>query len=382
MSRPSLLRAGDDRVSSLELFFDLVYVFAVTQLSHLLVSRHSWDGALQAGVLLAMVWQVWVYTTWAINYLHPGRPSVRAMMLTLMLGSLVLSAALADAFTSRGMVVALAYVAMQVGRCLFMIYALRRETLLPTFLRILPWTLLTSVIVIIGATVHDHARAGLWALAVTIDLVAAAFGFWLPGVGRSATSEWTISGSHFAERCQAFVLIALGESIVVTGTRLSALNRPSAGALTAFVVAFAGSAGLWWLYFDRAAEDSAQVIASSSDPGRLARNAFHWIHPLIVGGIIVAAAADEVVLAHPSARGHLSTSWLVLGGVALYLAGHALFKFVVWGVISWPRVLGVAAALLLLILAPHVSALTLSTLALAVIAGVAIGDRILHPGAV
>ena len=379
MSRPSLLRAGDYRVSTLELFFDLVYVFAVTQLSHLLVSRHSWDGALQAGVLLAMVWQVWVYTTWAINYLHPARASVRAMMLTLMLGSLVLSAALADAFTSRGMVVAATYATMQVGRCLYLVYALRGETLQSAFVRILPWTSLTSTIVIMGALVHGHARAGLWALAVAIDLVAAAFGFWVPGLGRSATSEWTISGSHFAERCQAFVLIALGESIVVTGTRLAALHQPSAAEITAFVVAFAGSAGLWWLYFDRAAEDSARAIASSPDPGRLARNAFHWIHPLIVGGIIVAAAADELVLAHPSTRGHLSTSWMVLGGVTLYLAGHAMFKYVVWGVISWPRVLGVAAALLLLVVAPHVTALVLAVLALAVIVGVAIGDRIVHP---
>jgi low temperature requirement protein LtrA len=250
------------------------------------------------------------------------------------------------------------------------------------FVRILPWTSLTSTIVIMGALVHGHARAGLWALAVAVDLVAAAFGFWVPGLGRSATSEWTISGSHFAERCQGFVLIALGESIVVTGTRLAALNHPSAAEITAFVVAFAGSAGLWWLYFDRAAEDSAQAIASSSDPGRLARNAFHWIHPLIVGGIIVAAAADELVLAHPSTRAHLSTSWMVLGGVALYLAGHALFKYVVWSVISWPRMLGIAVALLLLIVAPHVTALVLSILTLAVIVGVALGDRILHPAAV
>jgi low temperature requirement protein LtrA len=122
------------------------------------------------------------------------------------------------------------------------------------------------------------------------------------------------------------------------------------------------------------------VIAASADPGRLARNAFHWVHPVIIGAVIVSAAADEIVLAHPSTRGHLSTAWLVLGGVALYLAGHALFKAVIWKLVSWPRVIGAAVCLALFALAPHVSALALSTATLVVVVGVAIADRVLHPG--
>lgn len=207
-----------------------------------------------------------------------------------------------------------------------------------------------------------------------IDLAAAGAGFRFPGLGRSATTEWTISGAHFAERCQGFVLIALGESIVVTGARLAGLGSPSAAELAAFAIAFAGSAALWWIYFDRTAEDSSRRIEQSGDPGRLARDAFHRVHPLIVAGIVVSAAADEVVLADPHRRGSLTVGWLALGGVALYLAGHAAFKAVVWRVVAWPRWAGAAVALLLLLAAPHLGALTVAVLALVVLVLVAMAD--------
>jgi low temperature requirement protein LtrA len=378
-----VLRA-DGRVSTVELFFDLVYVFAVTQLSHLIVRRPDLPGFVHAAVLLAMVWQLWVYTTWAINYLDPGRADVRAMLLTLMFGSLVLAAALPDAFTTRGVLVAALYAAMQVGRCVFMVLALRRERLQVVFVRILPWSLLSGAAVVVAAFVTSgYVRAAVWLLAVAVDLVGAGVGFWLPGLGRSSTREWTISGDHFAERCQAFVLIALGESIVVTGATLASLRDPGAAQIAAFVVAFAGSVVFWWIYFARAAEDSTRAISASGDPGRLARNAFHWIHPAIVFGIILAAAADERVLADPARRATPATGWLVLGGAALFLAGHALFKAVIWRIVSWPRIAGACACLLLLALTPRVSALAIDACALAVIVAVAVTDgltyRALHP---
>jgi low temperature requirement protein LtrA len=370
-----VLRA-DARVSAVELFYDLVYVFAVTQLSHLVVAHPNLAGLTQAAVLLAMVWQVWVYTTWAVNYLDPARAEVRAMLLVLMLGSLLLAVALTDAFSSRGLLVAVLYVGMQVGRALFMVAALRGQVLQVAFVRILPWSCTTGLIVLLGTLVHGYARAGVWAAAVAIDLIAAEFGFVLPGLGRSATTEWTVSGAHFAERCQAFVLIALGESIVVIGATLAALEHPSAEEIVAFLVAFAGSVVLWWIYFARAAEDSSEVISSSRDPGRLARDAFHWVHPLIIGGIILAAAADNLVLAEPSTHGRMSTAWLVVGGAALFLIGHAAFKAVIWHVASWPRVIGAAVCLALLALAPHVSALVLAITVLVVILGVAVADQL------
>ena len=117
--------------------------------------------------------------------------------------------------------------------------------------------------------------------------------------------------------------------------------------MTGFVVAFAGSVALWWLYFDQSADAAAQRIARSADPGRLGRSAYHFIHPVMVAGIIVAAAADEKVLSAPGATPSTASAWMILGGPALFLAGHAAFKFVVWGVVSWPRLAGIAVLALL-----------------------------------
>jgi low temperature requirement protein LtrA len=265
---------------------------------------------------------------------------------------------------------------MHVFQPFFMIAALRGDPVRIAFVRIAPWSCTTSALVLLGAAEHGNARAALWASSVAIDLVAAAYGFWLPGLGRSATSDWTISGAHFAERCQAFVLIALGESIVVIGSIVSG-HHVTGMVGAAFAAAFLGSVGFWWIYFDRSAEDSARRIEDSSDPGLIARNAFHWVHPLIVAGIIVAAAGDEKVLEHPHAHGAMTTAWLVLGGAALYLAGHALFKLIVWQRVSWQRLAGVAVLALMLLLAPHVTALALSFCVLAVIVAVAVADRVL-----
>ena len=373
------LRRGEDadRVTNVELFFDLVYVFAVTQLAHVLVAQPTVEGAVHAVVLLAMVWQVWVYTTWAINYLDPGRYAVRLMLLVLMGASLVLAAELPHAFTNRGLLVASLYAGMQIARCLFAIWALRGERLQLVFVRILPWSTTSSAVAIAGAFVDGWARAALWAAAVAIDLIGAAVGFFVPGIGRSTTTDWTISGSHFAERCQAFVLIALGESVVVTGAHLAAVPSPSGEDMAVFAVAFAGTVALWWVYFDRSAEDSAERIATSADPGSLARSAFHWVHPVIIAGIIVAAAADETVLEHPAEHADAVTAWLVLGGTALYLAGHALFKWVMWRVVSWPRLIAVLVLLVLVPVAAHVSRLTLAGIALAVVIAVAVVDRMI-----
>lgn len=377
----SLLRLGSANVTNVELFFDLVYVFAITQLSHRLVEHPTLDGAVQTAVLLAMVWQAWVYTTWSCTYLDPGRDAVRTMLLAVMLSSLVLAAGISEAFESRGMLVALAYIVIQVGRCLFMVYALRGEALQITFVRIIPWTAVSSTVVYVGALEHGHVREALWAGAVAIDLIGAGFGFYVPGLSHSATTEWTVDGGHFAERCQGFVLIALGESIVVTGSKLAAIEQPTAAQIAAFAAAFLASVGLWWIYFDRTAEESSQVIAASADPGQLARDAFHWVHPLIVFGIIVGAAADELVLADPTRHGSQVTTWLMLGGAGAYLGGHAIFKAIMWRVVSWPRVIAVAVLALLFVPAPHLSALALGVIVLVVIIAVAATDRVQHPPA-
>src|SRR4029077_4507783 len=204
--------------------------------------------------------------------------------------------------------------------------------------RVLPWYIVISCLWLLGAFLPGHVRELVWALAIALDLLGAAVGYYTPGLGRSRTWEWTIEGNHFAERCQAFILIALGESIVVIGATLADLHTLTGPEVAAFVVAFVGSVTLGWIYFARSAEAVARVLAVSNDPGRLGRSAYVFIHPIMVAGIIVAAAADAAVLDHTAAVGESATAWLVLGGLALFLAGHSLFIAVVWRVLPWSRI--------------------------------------------
>ena len=261
------------------------------------------------------------------------------------------------------------------------VVALRGQPLQRNYERILAWCLVSGALAVAGGLAAGHARELLWAGAVGVDLLGGLAGFYTPGLGRSSTADWTIEGGHFAERCQAFILIALGESIVVIGATLSGLPRITGAEIGAFAVAFIGTIGLWWLYFDRSAEEGARVIARSSDPGRLGRSAYHFIHPFMVGGIIAVAAGDEVVLSHPDAVGEVRVAWLVLGGTALFIAGHAAYKASLWRHISWPRIAAVVVLALLALLAPHVSALVLGACAAAVVVAVAAVDQATTPAA-
>jgi len=362
------------RVSNVELFFDLVYVFAVTQLSHYLIDHQTVGGVLQALLLLTMVWLVWAYTTWVTNWLDPERIPVRLMLLGLMLLSLVMSVALPGAFGGRGLAVGLAYAVMQIGRSLFAVWALRGDRLQRNYQRILAWCLVSGTLAVAGGLAAGHARELLWLAAVAVDILGGLAGFWTPGLGRSTTQDWTIEGSHFAERCQAFILIALGESIVVIGATLAGLRTITGQEVAAFLAAFVGSVGLWWLYFHRSAEAGAQVIAGSADPGRLGRSAYHLIHPIMVAGIIVVAAGDQLVLDQPGVVGAAPVSAMLLGGSALFLIGHALFKAVVWRTVSRARIAGVAVLAVLGVVAPHVTALVLSICTALVVLAVATAD--------
>jgi low temperature requirement protein LtrA len=373
-------RAGAARVTNVELFFDLVYVFAVTQLSHHLLDQPTVTGALRTAVLLGMVWLAWAYTAWVTNWLDPERLPVRLLLIALALVSLVMSAALPTAFGRWGLVVGGAYAVMQIGRTIFVVIALRGQPLLANFQRILAWCVVSGALAVAGGIVTGPARGWLWLAAVAMDTLGGVVGFYTPGLGRSTTTEWTIEGGHLAERCQAFILIALGESVVIIGATLSGLLATTVtwAEIGAFGTAVIGSVGLWWLYFDRSAGEAAAVIARSADPGRMGRTAYHLIHPVMVAGIIVVAAGDEVVLSRPGAPAAGSTAWLVLGGTALFIAGHAAFKIAVWRVVSWPRLAAIAILALLGLAAGSLSALGLGVCAAAVVVGVAAVDHWAH----
>jgi low temperature requirement protein LtrA len=315
------------KVTFVELFFDLVFVFAITQLSHYLLSNFSVAGILQTALMLAAVWWVWIYTSWATNWLDPQTTPVRLALFGLMLVGLVLSTSIPEAFGTRAASFAGAYVLMQAGRSAFMLWALRRhdEANFHNFQRITSWFVLSAVFWIAGIFADGEVRFALWALALTIEYVAPAAGFWTPGFGRSTTTEWDISGAHIAERCGLFVIVALGESVLVTGATFGKMDW-NAATIAAFASAFLGSVAMWWIYFNIGAERAAEYIAASEDPGRHARAAYTYTHLLPVAGIIVTAVSDELVLAHPGGHVDFKTAATTLGGPALFLVGNLIFK--------------------------------------------------------
>ena len=320
-------RGGHVRVTYVELFFDLVFVFAVTQLSHTLVEHLTLAGALQTLFLLLAVWWVWMYTCWFTNWVDPDRPTVRMLMFLMMLAGLLMSAAIPNAFGQEGLLFAIAYSVIQVGRTLFAVAASRgRDPVVHrNFTRIVAWLAVSAAIWIAGGLLEGAARVVAWVVALSLEIFGPTIGYFVPGIGRSATSDWKIDGSHMAERCSLFVIIALGESILVTGA--TAAGQPATvPAVCAFLVAFLGSVAMWWIYFNIGAERGSRQIAGSADPGRVARAVYTYFHIPIIAGIVVCAVGDEITIAHPDGHLHAAEAACLLGGPALYLAGNILFK--------------------------------------------------------
>lgn len=370
-------RTNNHAVTPFELFFDLVYVFAVTQLSHRLLEHFDVHGALQAALLLLAVWWAWVYTSWFSNWFDPDDRGVRVVLIAVMVGSLLMSSAIPEAFNERGMLFAAAYVAVQVGRSAFVIWAAGPSSVLgENFIRLTLWSVLSSVFWIAGALNEGATREVIWLVAVAVDYLAPAFFFYVPGLGRSATSDWDISGEHIAERCQLFLIIALGESILVTGATFSDLAISTPGVI-AFVVAFLGSVALWWIYFDRSAGSASEAIARSSDPGALGRSAYTYIHLPMVAGVIVMAVGDELAITHPMDIATPQLVMTVMGGPAIFLAGHLLFKKVVFGVWSLPRIAAIVALIVIGFIGQGWPALALTIAALLVAVVVIIADAVM-----
>jgi len=350
------------RVTYVELFFDLVFVFAVTQLSHAVLAHPTGVGLLHAGLLLLAVWWAWVFTAWFTNWMDPERTPVRLLLFAMMAAALVLAAAIPDAFEMRGLVFACAYVFIQVGRSLFFLVGVWRE---PghrlNFARIVAWLSLAAVFWIAGAFQHGEARLLVWTLAMAIEYASPAMGFWTPGLGRSNAADWSVEGGHLAERCACFIIIALGESIVVTGATVVGLTW-TFEVITAFASAMVCCVAMWWIYFSSTAEAASEAIAESDNPGAIARAAYTYSHLLPVAGVIVTAVGDEWVIHHPVGHTDFKTAAAVIGGPALFLFGSLVFKLAVFKRWSATRVTGLVLLAALVPVAGHVSPLVLSIL--------------------
>jgi low temperature requirement protein LtrA len=321
-----------------------------------------------------VVWWAWIYTTWMVNWFDPESSAVRGVLTGAMLASLLMAAALPEAFGEHGLLFAASYVALQVGRNAAAASLLAREhRLRDVYERLVVWSAFTGVLWLAGAALDGDQRLLLWIPAVAVDLAAPVARYWLPGRGRAATTDWDIEAGHFAERCQLFIIIALGESIVVTGaTAADAGLTPTV--VLCLVVAFLETAALWWLYFASAGARSGAAMSASDDPGRLARDAYTYLHLPIVAGIIATAVGANLLIAEPGEPQHGVGLAMMVGGPALYLLGENLFQQSL-GLGSDTRRLTVAGLLVLLApLGGVVPALLLGAIVTAMLAGLAVWE--------
>ena len=335
-------RAGEHaKVGFVELFFDLVFVFAITQVSHLLLAHLTPLGALEAAILLAAVWWVWIDTSWITNWLDPERGPVRLMLFGLMAAGLVMSTSLPEAFGDKGLTFACAFAAIQVGRSLFTLWAVRGSPVQKAnFLRISAWSLLGAIFWIGGGLAEGQTRLLIWLVALLLEFTAPAVGYVVPGLGRSNTAEWDVEGAHLAERVGLFVIICLGESIVVTGATFANLTW-TPPVVVAFASALTTAITMWWLFFNEAHEAAAETFVHASDPGAIARRVYTYCPIIVVAGIVVTAVGDELALAHPLGATTMATTAVLLGGPLLFLLGTSLSILAIWGRIAWPRVAGI-----------------------------------------
>lgn len=199
------------------------------------------------------------------------------------------------------------------------------------------------------------------------------FGFALPGMGRSHTRDWTIEGGHLAERCQLFVIVALGETLLATGVMLADTGTWSTAVVSGVLATFLGTLAMWWLYFGTSSKDATEAITRSADPGRIGAY-FHYIHAILVAGIIVTAVGNDLVMAHP--HEHLGTAQVLVlvAGPAIYLLGSAIYKKVVYGAVPRSHLAGAVALLVLVPVGYAATLLAMGWLTTAVLSAVGLWE--------
>ena len=369
-------RGREQRATFFELFFDLVYVFAVTQLSHhLLGAGLTWTAAAQTALMLIAVYWAWNYTTWMANWFDPDTNAVRLILIVVMLASLLMAVAIPEGFGARALLFAASYVGLQVARNAFVVVVTPPGPFNQNFRQILTWSVLSAPLWIAGGIIDD-ARWPLWLIALGVDLAGPLVRFWLPGWGSTPHRLWEIDGNHFAERFELFVIIALGESIVLTGVTASNAGL-SASVTVALGLAFVSSTALWWLYFSGTARILVDRISGSrvDEVGALGRDVFTYLHLPIIAGIVLMAVGDELVIAHPNEALELSGALTMLCGPALYLVGLVGCLIRVGHEMPWPTVGTVVILLAAVPLATMVNGMVTLGFVVVVLVALAIFDE-------
>ena len=352
----------EQRVTPLELFFDLVFVFAITQVTGFLSADPTWSGLGQGLLVLTAVWWAWAAYAWLTNTLDVEDGRVRITVLTAMAAMLLVALAVPHAFGDDALLFGVAYA---VVRALHIaVYALGSRAdrdILGAVLRMTPTSLVAPALIITAAFADGPVQVALWLVALTLDYVGV-----VVGGGRG----WRVSPHHFAERHALIVIIALGESIVALGVGATE-EEITAGVIAAAVLGIVVVSALWWAYFDVVAIVAERRLAQAQGAARarLARDSYSFLHLPMIAGIVLFALGLKKTLAGWDEPLKDVPAIGLCGGIALYLLAHVAFRLRNVGSFNAHRTVAAVGALAVVPLATQVDALV----ALAIVATLCAG---------
>lgn len=353
-AEPDLAPDDERRVSALELFFDLVFVFAITRIAGLMVHDASWTGLGQGLLVLAVVWWSWEGYAWLTNSVDADRDAVRLTILAAMAAMLIVALATPGAFGADATLFALAYAVVRVVHLLLYVQGTEDPGVRAAVFRLAPSATATCALLLLATAFDGPAQTALWLAAVAVDYV---------GLFVAGTTGWRVEASHFAERHSLIVLIALGESVVEIGAGVPEQGL-SAGVVAAALLAVVAVGALWWAYFDVVAPVAERRMRSAPPAERvaIARDSYTYLHLPMVAGIVLLAYGIEATVAHTAQSLQTVAAVALCAGPALYLAAHVAFRLRNVGSVNRQRVL--AAAALLVAIAPGTAVDALWALAL------------------
>jgi low temperature requirement protein LtrA len=364
-------------VTPLELFFDLVYVFTVSQLAHHLLEHVDARGMVETLVLTLAVMYAWFMTVWTSNWLDADRQPVRLLLLGLMFASLLMSTSVSEAFGDRAGLFVVGYLSIQIGRTVFAVAAFRGHRLHMHFVNALVWELGTAPIWIAGITADPDARLVLWGLATLITYGGVIAGHPLPGRRSPFSSDSQIYAEHLLERFRLFFLIALGETVLTIGNAF--VDQPlQADRLLVLGVAFAGTVALWWCYFHRAEEIGMRAVEGATNASRLVGWGNYALILMVIGAVAI-AVGDELAIAHPHDPTGADAAVLIFGGPAIFLLAQLGFMRRATGTVSRSRLVASAALVVLGVVTTSFSLLVAVIASSAVLVVVAIADTRAEP---
>jgi low temperature requirement protein LtrA len=341
-TEPAPEALSERRTSPVELLWDLVFVFAVTQVSTLLFHELTWAGLLRAMLVLALVWWAWSAFVWAANAQDPSGRMLRALLLGATVLIFVSGLAIPRAFASAGTLFAVTYAGVRLLHLGLYADASRRGNADWRAIAGFAVTMLAGMALLVaGSFLSGAARPALWAAAAAIDYAGPA---WLTRERLRGLQH--VAVAHFAERYGLFIIICLGESIIAAGA--GAGGRPLDVELVAAVaLSLVTTIGLWWTYFDRQAEVAERRLREHRDPVLAAADSYSYLHLPLVAGIIVFAVGVRRAIPGVDEPLAAAARLALCGGVALYLVGHVAFAARIAGVLGWEKLVAAGAAMAL-----------------------------------